>query len=335
MLYLENGYLNIEYVLHYKMPITIVIGGRGTGKTFGGLKYSIENERQIILMRRTQSQTDLINRPEFSPINPVASMLGMECSVKSISKYNAGITLRSGDDERILGYTAALSTFSNLRGFDASAVDLLIYDEFIPEVHERPIKGEAAAFFNVYETINRNREISGREPLQALLLSNANRLDNPILAELQLIQTVDRMNKQHREEYINPQRGIAVFVLQDSPISAKKADTALYQITQGTQFSRMSISNEFAFDDLSDVRSIPLTGWKLKAQLGSWYIYKKDKRWYISAHGAGTPAKIYEDTDIDKRRFVLENPQCRERILQHKILYESYAAKKALTELYI
>lgn len=336
ILYRGNGYVNIDYVLSYNMPITIVVGGRGTGKTYGALKYAIEYERHIILMRRTQSQADLINKPEFSPINPVAYDMGLECQVKTISKYNSSITVGQDSEQlRLLGFTAALSTFSNLRGFDASGVDLIVYDEFIPEVHERPLKEEGAALLNVYETVNRNRELQGRKPLQMLLLSNANRLDSPVLAELDLINVVDRMNKKGQEEWINPQRGIALFVLQHSPISEKKADTAIYKVSQNSKFSRMSLGNEFAFDDLTDVRSINLAGWKLKAQLGPWYIYKKDRLWYISAHGAGTPSRIYADTEIDKRRFIFENPSCRDRILQHKILYENYQAKRYLTDLYI
>lgn len=335
-LYLDNGYINMRYVKSYGMPITIVVGGRGTGKTYGALQDSILRDEQIILMRRTQSQTDLINKPEFNPINSVAFDMGLRCKVKTISKYNSSIMVGSTEDDmKLLGFTAALSTFSNLRGFDASTTDLILYDEFIPEVHERFLKEEGVAFLNVYETVNRNRELQGRKPLQALLLSNANRLDNPILAELDLINVVDRMNKKGQEEWINPQRGIALFVLQRSPISDRKADTAIYKVAAGSQFNRMSLGNKFAFDDLSDVRSIPLTGWKLKAQLGPWYIYKKDRLWYISAHGSGTPARIYEDTDIDKRRFILENLSCRDRILQHKILYETYQAKRYLTDLYI
>ena len=336
MLYHDNGYVNIDYCLSYNMPLTLVIGGRATGKTYGALKHSIEYDRHIILMRRTQSQADLINKPEFSPINPVAHDMGLECQVKTISKYNSSIMVGEDDDNmRLLGFTAALSTFSNLRGFDASGMDLIVYDEFIPEVHERPLKEEGAALLNVYETVNRNRELQGRKPLQMLLLSNANRLDSPVLAELDLINVVDRMNKKGQEEWINPQRGIALFVLQRSPISEKKANTAIYKVSQNSKFSRMSLGNEFAFDDLTDVRSINLAGWKLKAQLGPWYIYKKDRLWYISAHGAGIPSRIYADTEIDKRRFIFENPSCRDRILQHKILYENYQAKRYLTDLYI
>ena len=332
-LYLKNGYLNFSYILGFGCPIIIIIGGRGTGKTYGALLDSIENRRKIILMRRTQSQADLINKPEFSPINPVAQDLGMPVVVKQISKYNSALYL--GEDEKLLGFTAALSTFSNLRGFDSSGVELLIYDEFIPEIHERPIKGEGLALLNVYETVNRNRELQGRKPLQMLLLSNANRLDSPILETLGLVNVVDRMRNKGQEEWINRERGIAIFLLQGSPISAAKADTALYRMVGDSSFSQMSLGNDFAFDDMADVRSLPLTGWKLQAQLGQLFIYKKDNMYYISKHCAGTPGKVYEDTPIDRARFVRENPRCRDRILTHRIIYEDFSCKSYLTELYI
>lgn len=331
-LYLESGYLDFSYILGFSCPLTIVIGGRGTGKTYGALKYVIEHDNKIIFMRRTQSQTDLINKPEFSPINPVVRDMGVNCTVKPISKYNSLITV--GDD-KIIGYTAALSTFSNLRGFDSSFVDLVLYDEFIPEVHERPLKAEGEALLNVLETIGRNRELQGNKPLQMLLLSNANRLDSPILEILGLVNVVDRMRRKGQEEYINLSRGIAVFLLNDSPISAKKAGTTLYQIAGEGRFSSMALGNDFAFDDLSEVKSLPLSGWKLLAQLGQYYIYKRSDKFYISRHCAGTPKRIYQDTDIDKMRFVRENPACLDKILMHKIFYEDFSCKSYLTSLYI
>lgn len=333
MLYLENGYVNISYCLGFGCSTVIIIGGRGTGKTYGALQEAIETDRRIILMRRTQSQADLINKPEFSPVNPVVQDLGLSLVVKQISKYNSALYI--GEDEKLLGFTAALSTFSNLRGFDSSSVNLLIYDEFIPEIHERPIKGEGLALLNVYETVNRNRELQGRNPLQMLLLSNANRLDSPILDTLGLVNVVDRMRTKGQEEYINPQRGIAVFMLQDSPISAAKGHTALYRMVGDGSFSKMSLGNEFAFDDMADIRSLPLSGWKLAAQIGPIYLYKKDGMYYVSHHCAGTPGKIYEDTIIDKKRFVRENPKCLDRILTHKIIYEDFPCKAYLTNLYI
>ena len=133
------------------MPFNFIVGGRATGKTYGALKYAYESHTRFILMRRTQAQTDLINKPEFNPYKAINQDMGTDIQVKSISKYNSKIYEPAEDGEQLLGYTCALSTISNLRGFDASDCRLLVWDEFIPEKHERPIKGEGAAFLNAYK----------------------------------------------------------------------------------------------------------------------------------------------------------------------------------------
>jgi hypothetical protein len=161
----------------------------------------IEDEIKFIYMRRTQSQADLINKPEFSPFKSLNNDFGWKIGTDSISKYNAGFYQQIESDDRLvctgapLGFTAALSTISNIRGFDASDVELQIYDEFIPEKHERPIKNEGAAFLNAYETINRNRELKGRKPLQCICLANANDLANPIFMELRLVRKAEQMRR--------------------------------------------------------------------------------------------------------------------------------------------
>ena len=252
-LYNEDGYLNIETILNTKLNFIFVTGGRGIGKTFGALEYMLTHDKKFVFLRRTQSQVDLINKQEFSPLKPVADYLGMNIVSKPLSKYNVGfykaVENDNGDIEpvgRCLGYSMALSTISNLRGFDASDVDVLIFDEFQPEKHERPIKNEAQAFFNAYETINRNRELQGRPPLQALCLSNSNDAGNSLYMELKLISKVETMKSKHQIYSLDYNRGIGIFLLDDSPISEKKSETALYKATKGSEFEEMALENEFA-----------------------------------------------------------------------------------------
>jgi len=66
-IYLESGYLNIAKILGKKLPFNFIIGGRGTGKTYGALKHVYNTGTRFMLMRRTQAQCDLINKPEFNP----------------------------------------------------------------------------------------------------------------------------------------------------------------------------------------------------------------------------------------------------------------------------
>lgn len=302
-IYLDNGYLNIEKILSYKMPFNFVVGGRGTGKTYGTLKTAYLNNMRFMLMRRTQAQCDLINKPEFNPFKALNHDIGSGAIVKSISKYNAKIVEETEEDERILGYTCALSTIANMRGFDASDVDLLIYDEFIPERHERSIKNEGTAFLNAYETIARNREVQGKEPLQVLCLANAFNVANPIFLELGLVGRCEKMKNVNQELFIDKERGVLLVLLQKSKISKAKADTALYRLSSGS-YSEMALANDFVYNNTDNIKSMSLKEFKLVCTVGEISIYKhKSKRlFYVSEHRTGT-APIYKSDEVNLQRY--------------------------------
>ena len=332
-IYLENGYIDIKKILSYKIPFTWVVGGRASGKTFGALKTLYETKTPFMLMRRTQAQADLINKPEFNPYKAVNAYLGTEITVKPISKYNSKIIEYDGDDERVIGYTCALSTIANMRGFDAG-VDVLLYDEFVPEKHERAIKFEGASFLNAYETINRNRELQGRPPLQVLGLANAFNIANPIFLEMGLVGICEKMRNRGQEVYIDRARGVMLVLLQHSPISKAKADTALYRLTSGS-FSDMALKNDFSYNTWDSIKSKSLKEYRLICTVGEINIYKhKSKRqYYVSEHRTGT-APIYKTDEVDLTRYrrtsgaVLYGAYMRNNIIFENML------TKSLFELY-
>lgn len=335
-LYQNNGYLNIDYVLSKKCPFTLVIGGRGTGKTYGAICYSLDHKKDIAFIRRTQTQIDMLSKPDLNPFQAVAYDRNMVISTVPASKQHSLITVGAGEEQYTLGFMAALSTFSNMRGFSSENTNLLIYDEFIPEIHERAIHNEDTAFFNMYETINRNREIKGQDPLQCLLLSNSNFLASPILLALGLADVLPAMRDKGQTEYINKQRGIALFNLWNSPISEQKRHTALYKAVSGSSYSRMALENTFSMDDLRDISPRSLKGCKLLSRIGKVYLYRDPSGlWYVSLHGAGKPKREYEITPEDVRRFKQENPMCWKRIMQRKIRYENFQCKHTLMGLYM
>ena len=302
-IYLSSGYLDIEKILSYKMPFNFVVGGRATGKTYGALKTAYENRIRFILMRRTQTQCDLINKPEFNPYKAINMDLGSNVTVRSISKYNAKIVEEFEESENILGYTCALSTISNMRGFDASDVQLLIYDEFIPEKHERPLKNEGSAFLNAYETINRNRELKGSEPVQVLCLANAFNIANPIFLELGLVGRCEKMKNSGQELFIDKERGILIVMLYKSRISKAKADTALYRLSSGS-YADMALSNDFIYNSNENIKSIALNEYRLICTVGEISIYRhKSKRsYYVSEHRSGT-APQYTSDEVNIMRY--------------------------------
>lgn len=333
-IYLLNGYLDIEKILSYNMPFTWIVGGRGTGKTYGALKYAYESHTRFILMRRTQAQTDLINKPEFNPYKAINQDLGTDIQVKSISKYNSKIFEPAENGEQLLGYTCALSTISNLRGFDASDCKLLIWDEFVPEKHERPIKGEGAAFLNAYETINRNRELKGEPPLQVLGLANAFNIANPVFLELGLVGRCEKMKNNDQEFFMDPERGILLVLLQHSRISKAKADTALYRLSSGS-YRDMALSNDFIYNNSDSIKAQALKEYKLLCTVGeiSIYRHKSKREYYVSEHRTGT-APLYKSDEVGIMRYrrkyglVLAPAYVNNRVMFENIL------TKSLFELY-
>ena len=331
-IYDTAGYVNVRGILAEGYPFNFLVGGRGTGKTYTALMVAKEDERKFMLMRRTQSQADLISKPEFSVFKPLNQDLGWNVCVKRISKYNSAFYIPDLHDEKIehqIGYTCALSTIANMRGFDASDIELLIYDEFIPEKHERLLKNEADALFNAYETMNRNREIKGIAPIQMLCLANANDVTNPVFESLKLIRIADRMQKGNADRWTDDRRGIQLIMLHRSPISSQKAGTVLYQLTEGSEFAAMAIENDFEIDWLH-IRPRPLSEYIPVCCIGELCIYrhKSENRLYATTHLSGVFNKKYTLSESDRLHYQRIYRSQWDLYLSRKIDFEDVLAEK-------
>ncbi len=309
-IYLESGYVNIRGILNLGLPFNFIVGGRGTGKTYTTLETTILDDIRFMFMRRTQTQAEIINKPEFSPFKPINNDHGWNIGTQAITKYNSAFYEMVEDGEKQIpqgspkGYTCALSTIANVRGFDASDVKLLIYDEFIPERHERPLKNEGMAFLNAYETINRNRELKGEKPLQVLGLANANDLANPIFLELRIVRKAEQMRKKGQEISIDRQRGIVIVLLNDSPISKRKQNTAVYKLTQNSEFASMALNNDFLGEESAIIKSRNLAEYKPIVSIGEITIYEHKSKsiYYVSTHKTGSPP-TFGGGEVERKRF--------------------------------
>jgi len=330
-IYLPSGYLNIRGILSYKCTFNFIVGGRATGKTYGALSTVLEDNIKFMLMRRTQAQADLINKPDFSPFKPVCDDRHIEITTASVSKYNAKFML---DDETI-GYTCALSTIANMRGFSAEDIKLLLYDEFIPEKHERPIKAEGAAFLNAYETMNRNRELKGKRPLTVLCLANAFDIANPIFLELGLVGIAEKMKQNGRELYIDRDKSILILLPDSSKIMKEKNNTALYKLTEGSEFKAMALNNDFIYNPTENIKSMPLREFNPVVTVGEITIYKhKSKRlYYVSEHRTGNPPTFTTD-EIGLKRYIKNYGMRFYRLYMQNCFKFENMLTKSLFELY-
>ena len=319
-------------IIEAPTPFILCIGGRGTGKTYGAIKYLLENAIPFIYLRRTAAQMELVSKDEFSPIIKVGNDIGMPLVCAPLSKYASGV-YRVGADGNVTGQAvavnAALSVFANMRSFDASRIKVVLYDECIPERHERGIKAEKDSILNMFESVNRNREMNGEQPVKLVCLANANNMEAPILDALSCVKTLDIMRKKHQTQRIDTKIGLSIFLLYDSPISAEKRETALYKLTMGQgDFTDMAIANAFSKDNYTDVVNRPLSEYVPFASIGTITLYrhKSNYTWYVSETRTGTP-KEFENTITDRQRFRLYCSRSWQDYFERKLLFENVSAK--------
>ena len=136
-LYLDSGYLNFDYLVNLPVDFIYVVGGRATGKTYGALAWLKEHNILYTYMRRTQTQLDMVTNPFFSPYKPINEDYG--CNIQPLPIAKGCCALYDCDEDgkpvtgEPLGFTCALSTVANLRGFNLEEVKITIFDEFIGE----------------------------------------------------------------------------------------------------------------------------------------------------------------------------------------------------------
>lgn len=259
-------------------PISIFIGARGVGKTYSAISYVLNSGHPFIYLRNTDVQIQECCTAFGNPFKRWAADHDRDIFIKKEGKH-ANIYERTGEEIRLLGYACALSTFENLRGIDLSDVNMVLYDEFI---EQQPLRfRQYDTFSNFYETVNRNRELTGEAALMVLMLSNAQKLDNDILSGYALVPVIENMIRTGQKEY---SRRFLYLCMAESEVSQLKKETALYQNSEGTAFYDQAIRNEFSNENFTGIRKQPLKEYKGIAKFDDLFIYehKSENRLYIS-----------------------------------------------------
>lgn len=274
----------------YKRPgiwLHFFIGGRGSGKTYGGLKGAYEDAlkgygHKFILLRRTDKERKL--NEAFNPFTKFNRRSGYTAVTASLTKDATGIYKGiPGDDGELVpsgdpvGIMLALSTLGSMRsiGIDDGAFDKGLYDEFIPESHVRMIKNEGEAFLNAVETCNRNRELEGMDPIEWYLTANANTIDTPIFKTLGIVPIVERMIRKGQSDYYDAKRGFSVHILKDAEFEAEKKKTAIARLTEGSDYYEMAYENRFAYNDMTCIRRLDATGFTPYFAIGDAHVWQR------------------------------------------------------------
>lgn len=299
----NDMFVNIYTFRNSKYPFQFFIGGRGTGKTYSGLGGAVEGEVQgkFMYSRMTDKEykvlLDVKGVEGGNPFKKYNHKNGTNYGLSRINSSLAGIYNRETNSDGLLipngqpiGYGSSLYGIADLRSIDFFDVSDWLLDEFVPEKHKRALPDAASAFFNAYETINRNREIEEEElpPVNVWAMSNSNNIYNDMFKGLGVVADIEKAVRKGRTDLYYSSRGLAIHLLPNSPIfEEKKKKTALYKLTKGTAFYDMALSNKFAYDDFSLVEYKRLTGWHPVVSIVhgdiEYTVYRKKGEKYLHA----------------------------------------------------
>ena len=303
-LYLDTGYLNHDILFSDREAFVFIIGARGIGKTYGALKYVYEHGIKFVYLRLSDVEVQNLANASFNPFKSVNEDIGSDVQIAKEKKVVRFVDA-SKEDRPTLGYMFALSTLSNFRSFDLSDVDVIIFDEFIPEPNKRPIRNMAETLFNAYESINRNRELKGRKAIKLIGMANSNNIFNDIFFYLRITKRVYDMRRKGREHYEDPERGLSIYYCLEAPISDQKKNTALYKLTAGTGFTGVALDNDFSFQDSRLISPKNLNGFKPVVNIGELYIYNNsDGLYYVTTFQKGTFKYRYQMVNTDIASYI-------------------------------
>lgn len=294
-------------------PFSAFIGGRGIGKTYSTIDALEDPElmqgKKFIYLRNTDKQIKTCASAFGNPFKKWNTDHNRHIEIESEGEhYNIieKIYTENNKGKKVLdhvdffGYAVGLSTFENLRGVDLSDVDYVLFDEFIEK--KRLKFNQAETFMSFYETVNRNRELLGEEPLKVIMLSNAQKLDNPILVYLNFVTVIENMirNDKHTTRGKN-----FMICLPESEVSEQKKETVLYQMIEGTAYYDQAISNQFSNDSFYGVKKCKIVEYVPVCKIDELYIYrhKSTGKMYITFTRA---ANVPEFSSTDQRLLFMK-----------------------------
>lgn len=297
----------------------VVYSKRGPGKTYSALRYCYANNIKFAYIKRTNEDVDFICTDSLksgidpSPFSPINRDFGTNIKAKRIDKGLGGF-YEVVDNEILgspIGYIISLNSIKRIKGFNLDEVDIIIFDEFIPQAGEIVKVKEGEMVLDMYMTISRDRVERGMDPLKLVLFANAEQISTPITNTLELTDIIAEMKDENI--YYDENREIFVHHITEKDFPTKEiAKVGIYKGMQGSKWFEKSFGGEFSGNDFSNVVNMPLKNMRCMIQLfynnHYWYIYYKDSSGtYYMTTSQGKPIYKYNlDKENDQKLFWLD-----------------------------
>lgn len=310
----------------------IVYSKRGPGKTYSVLDLCMRSSIKFIYMKRTiedvktlcsgsgtvdggaKAQISL----DLSPFKPINRDRHLNIRCFYISTGIAGFYHTELNEEKNrfepvgepLGYCCAVSGIAKFKGFNLDECDVLIYDEFIPQIGERVSRTEGSSIISFYDTLMRDRIQRGKGEIVFIALANATQVSNQLFDVVGLIDDVVNLELKHLKYFNDPEVGVMVHKLHDEdyPDAIRDAETGMERLLKkrNRRMYRVEYEGDFAYDKLDIIKERSLRGFKCLYGFTHhdmpYYVYRRDGINYICK--IPQPVKLFNlDDKIELQQF--------------------------------
>lgn len=314
---------------------------RGPGKTYSTLRYMVEEGQTFLFMKRTIEDIKTLTMTvrntdiefDVSPFVPLNRDFGWDIKPVLIRKGFAGFYHCNEEGKpqgKPIGYAAALSASADIKGFDLSVVDWIIFDEFIPKRHERINRKEGEALLDIYMTVRRDRKLRGREDLKLICLANATSVNNPTFMTLDVVDKAVNMDVNEMEFMYLQKRGIFLHMI-NNKYAAEEEKSGIELAMDGTAWAEMAFGGHFAYDDFTSVKRKVLKGYSPVCSYyynkKRVYIYRKDGYYYASYSRCNKTVPDYNlERENEQKKFYLDYIiDLREECIEDRFIFEEYS----------
>ena len=237
----EELFWDIRVPLSYNALFNFIVGMRGGGKTYGGLRWAIGNflkspkynPRQFMYVRRYKTELEKLTQTRNGRLFNAVSAEFVEHELKAESNV---LTC----DKQVCGYAVPLSTSGTMKSDSFPNVTDIFFDEFIIDSRGsyHYLRDEVGCFLDLYETVARGREV------RVWFFGNAISTANPYFEYFNLdmpyngkIQRFGKHKKMLVQNFSSP--GLAEY----------RKNTSFGKIIADTEYSDYAYDNKMLLDN--------------------------------------------------------------------------------------
>lgn len=244
------NWYNKGFLLSFRAFFNLLIGNRGSGKTYGFKTWCIDDyiktKKQFIWVRRYGTEIETMRKSFFDDV--AKRYPNKNFSIKGNKK-----TGRFYCDGEVIGYYFALTTSSIAKSSNYPNVDKIIFDEFLIMGNTyRYLTDEVVLLLEFIETIFRNRENDPEavKPRGVYLLGNNITIANPYFLYFNIPNFKGRI-------WQDKARGICVEKYSDTGFIEVKKASKIGLLTANTQYADYAIENESYLDNDKFIAKAP------------------------------------------------------------------------------